>query len=238
MNPPPLPRAPAALARLATAEQALNVLAAQTGALVLEASEGGRDAEKALAAHRSKIDAAQRAVVELRQAAAFAEKQDRLTAAADAANIRADQLVEFKAAMADREQGMAKVLAAVAAMAAAYGEYSAATVRAQVAVPSGTAVPAMSMGPEGLYGPAWGPCERLVLSELFRLAPQRQDGAGRLVMPFARAPSEMVRYDPGAIPAGIDEFRDADKVILADIEKQIERLNAAALDQIERKEAA
>lgn len=238
MNPPPIPRAPAAREKLASAETLLNALASQTGALVLEASEGGAAAEKALAAHRSKIDAAQRSVSELLQAVGFAEKQDRLASAADMARIRAAQFAEFEAAMAERKQGMAKVLAAAAAMAEAYAEYSAASLRAQIAVPSGTTVPPMMMGPEGLYGPAWGPCERLVLAEIYRLAPARQDGAGRFVVPFARPLSETVRNNPGAIPAGLDEFTRADQVIVNDIARQIERLNGAEIAAIEQKEAA
>jgi hypothetical protein len=155
--------------------------------------------------------------------------------------MRSEQLVEFKRQFAAREKAMAAVLKAAADMAAAYGEYSEATLLSVGAVPSGTNVPPMSIGPDGLYGAAFGPCDRLILGELFRLAPGRHDGVGRFVLPFAKPPSEMVRGKPEAIPAGIDEMRAADDAIIADIAKQIEHLDEAAMRfalNTDRKDAA
>jgi hypothetical protein len=59
------------------------------------------------------------------------------------------------------------------------------------------------------------------LAELYRLAPERADGIGRFVLPFAKPTSELLRHKPEAIPSGIDEFRAADKAIVSEIEAQV-----------------
>ena len=87
----------------------------------------------------------------------------------------------------------------------------------------------MAIGPGGVYGPAFGPCERVILAECWRLAPQRNDGIGRFVLPFAKPASEMVRDKPEAIRPGIEELRAADQAILASVVAQIEKLDAAAM---------
>jgi hypothetical protein len=240
MSAAPTRRTPAAREKLAAAEATLAGLEADVGSLALEASEGKAGAEKALAAHRARIDQAARNVDELRRAVGLAERLDREADAAGAAKMRAEQLGQFKLAMKAREEAMAAVLAAGSAMAAAYGEYSEATLRAQIAVPTGTAVPQMGIGPNALYGPAFGPCERLILAELYRLAPARADGIGRFVLPFAKPISEMLRNQPDAIAPGIGELRAANQAIMQEIEAQVSALadremTAAAGD---RKEAA
>jgi hypothetical protein len=82
---------------------------------------------------------------------------------------------------------------------------------------------------------------RLILAELYRLAPEREDGIGRFVLPFAKPSSEQFRGNPTAIPAGIDELRAADNAIVADIAQQIEKLDEAAMRfalATDRKDAA
>jgi hypothetical protein len=224
-NPSPIPRAPAVRAKLDQAEEVLADLTAALASLALEASEGKRDAEKALAAHRIKIEAAERQVSELRGALVLAERLDREAAAAAGAVMHAEQFTAFKAAMLAREKAMGAVLEAAKTMAAAYGRYSEATLAAQIAAPSGTAIPQMAIGTDGLAGPTFGPCERLILAELYRLAPERGDGAGRFVLPFAK-PTNVFYPDPTAIPPALSEFIKADQIIIDHIEKQI-----AALDQ-------
>jgi hypothetical protein len=135
--------------------------------------------------------------------------------------------------MADREKAMAKVLEAAATMAAAYGQYTEATLGAQIAAPIGTTIPPMSIGPNGLYGNVFGRCEILVLTELWRLAPYRADGVGRSVLPFAKPLTPLSPGNPAALPPGIDEMRAAHVAILTEIEKQI-----AALDQREMASAS
>ena len=223
-------RAPAAREKLNSADGVLAELEATVGALALEASESVAGAEKALAAHRSKIEMAERQASEMRRAVALAERLDREAVAAGAATMRAEQLSELTAAFADREKEMGAVLAAAAAMAKAYGRFSEATLRAVAVVPSGTVVPVMGIGPHGVYGPAFGPAGNLILAEFYRLAPERKDGVGRFLLPFCKPMSELTRLQPQAIPAGIDEFTAADKAILADIAIQIERLNGRDLD--------
>src|SRR5258708_35898941 len=110
MQPNPSPRAPAAREKLAAAEAGLAGLEADVGVLALDASEGKAGAEKALAAHRGKIETAERQVSELRRAVALAEKLDLQTAVTAAMRMRTDQLAEFKKDMTGREKSMARVL--------------------------------------------------------------------------------------------------------------------------------
>jgi hypothetical protein len=229
MQPNPSPRAPAAREKLAAAEAGLAGLEADVGVLALDASEGRAGAEKALAAHRGKIETAERQVSEMRRAVALASHLDQKAAAAAAASMRVDQLAEFKKAMTGRDKSMARVLELFGAAAKEYGRYSEATLAAQIAVPVGTVIPVMAIGPNGLYGPAFGPCERLVLAELYRLAPERQDGVGRFVFSFCKPSSEQTRGQPAAIKPGIDELLAADNAIIAEIEAQVEKLNAQAM---------
>jgi hypothetical protein len=240
ISPPPIPRAPAARDKLVAAESALAELEAEVAVLALEASEGKAGAEKNLIAHRSKIDAAERKVSEQRKAVVLAECLDRQAAANGMAKIRAEQLAEFKKQMTDREKAMAVVLAAAATMAKAYGEFSEATLAAQIAAPIGTNIPPMSIGPNGLYGNVFGRCEILIQTELWRLAPPRADGRGRSLLPFAKPLSPLSPGDPASLPPGIDEMRHAHAAILTDIEKQIAMLDqrAMAAASAPKKEAA
>jgi hypothetical protein len=210
--------------------------------MTLEAAERKPGAADKLAAHRTKIDVAKTAAFDLRAALRLAERIDRQAVAAGAAHMRADQLAEFRKEFAAREKAMEAVLEAAAAMAKAYGEYSEATLRALAATPTGTVIPAMFMGPENSYGPAFGPGERMVLAELYRLSPERSDGIGRFVLPFAKPSSEMVRNKPEEMPAGMDELRAAHEAIIANVALQIERLDdlaqQAAEKTTDRKDAA
>ena len=223
------PRAPGARAKFEVAAAILADLDREVAALALEASEGKDGAAKALADHRGRIDHAQRDVTELRGAVMLAARLDREAAAAATAGMRAEQLSVFRKAMKTRDKEMATVLEAAAAMAAAYGRYSEATLDAQTAVPSGTVVPGLMVGPEGLYGPAFGPCKFLILAELYRLGPDRRDGIGRIVLPFARPATESTRLDHAAIPPGLDEFKAANRVIVTEIERQVATLDAQAM---------
>jgi hypothetical protein len=196
----------------------------------LDAADDLPGAAKRLAELRSKISMAERDVFELEKAHALAAKLDRQTAATAATQMREDQLAAFKKEMAAREKAMAAVLKACADMAAAYGEYSESTLCTLMAVPSGTHVPMMMIGAtDGFSGAAFGPCERLILAELYRLAPERQDGIGRFVLPFAKPSSEQTRGQPAAIKPGIEELLAADNAIIADIVEQIEKLNRQAM---------
>jgi hypothetical protein len=241
MSDGPTMRAPAIAAKL---DAACAMLAAHNGEVaqtVLDVAEDVQGAPKRLFDLRAKISTAEREVGELEKAYELAARIDRQTDVAAATRMREEQLVEFKMQFAAREKAMAAVLKAAADMAAAYGEYSEATLRTLSALPAGTVVPPMSIGSEGFAGPAFGPCERLILAELWRLAPDREDGIGRFVLPFAKSSTVFVRENPEAIKPGIDEFAAADQAIIADIEKQIEKLDQAAMQRAlapERKDAA
>ena len=223
------PRAPAIAEKLDIALGALAELEEQIAELALEAAERTPGAADKLAGHRAKIEAARMASDELAAALRLAERLDRRHAAASAAQMRDEQLAEFKKEMAARGKAMEAVLDAGAVMAKAYGEYSEATLRALIATPTGTVLPIINMGPDNSYGPAFGPGERMVLAELYRLSPDRSDGIGKFVLPFAKPASELVRNAPGDMPAGIDELNAAHEAIIASVSVQIERLNEQAM---------
>jgi hypothetical protein len=235
------PRAPAIAEKLEAARAMLAAHRGEMGQAVLDAAESVPGATKRLVDLRSQVSTASSAVTELEQALDLALRIDRQAAVSAATHMRSEQFGAFHDAMEQRETAMDRVLKAGAEMAAAYGEYSEATLRAASVIPSGTTVPPMAIGGDGAYGAAFGPCERLIQSELYRLAPERADGIGRFVLPFARPPSEQLRGNHPVIPAGIDELRAADAAILADISQQIENLDQAAMRFAlapERKDAA
>lgn len=239
----PAQRAPAVREKLECALGALVELEEQVAEYALDAAERKPGAADKLSGHRAKIAAAQTAADELRSALRLAEKLDRKNQVAAATRMRSEQLEVFTKEMTEREKAMDVVLKAGAEMAAAYGRYSEATLRVLAAVPVGTAVPMMSIGSEGFGGPAFGTLERLILAEFYRLAPERSDGVGRFVVPFAKPSSEQFRGNAGAIRPGIEELRDADAAIVADISKQIDKLNdeamrAAGISTDDRKHAA
>jgi len=236
-------KAPTVRVKLDEAVASLAELESEMAAFALAAAEEKAGASQKLSAHRTKIDAAARHVTELQAALHLAERIDRQAAVSAAAKMRDEQLTEFKMQFAAREKAMAAVLKAAADMALAYGEYSEATLRTLSAVPAGTHVPMMSIGSEGFAGPAFGPCTRLILAELYRLAPEREDGIGRFVLEFAKPSSEFLRGKPDSIKPGIEGLIEADAAIVTDIGKQIERLNdqaarAAGMTTDDRKDAA
>jgi hypothetical protein len=223
------PRAPAVIAKLDGELAKLAAMEAGVDELALAAAENQPGAIGRLTAQRAKVEEAERRVSEMRRAVALAQRIDRQAAVAAATQMRGDQLIEFKKESAAREKAMAAVLKAAAEMATAYGEYSEATLRAVTATPSGTVVPVMAIGENGSYGPVFGPCERLILAECYRCAPDRSDGIGKFVLPFSKSPNLMLRDRPDAIRPGIDEVRDAHASIIADIIMQIEKLDEAAM---------
>ncbi|MBR0936693.1 hypothetical protein [Bradyrhizobium jicamae] len=231
-------RAPAVAQKLETAISERAVLHREIGQAALDAAEGVRGADKRLADLRVKIAAADREVDELEKAHALALHLDRQKAATAVIDMRAEQMAEFTVRVQARDGAMAKVMEALAVVAKAYGEFSEATLAAQIAVPIGTTAPQVGMGKNGVLGPSFGPCEGLLLAELWRLGPARKDGVGRFVVPFAKASPFMTSSDHRDLSAGIEEFRKADQVVMAEIEKQIERMNSAVLRDVEEKAAA
>ncbi|OAF17852.1 hypothetical protein [Bradyrhizobium neotropicale] len=222
-------RAPAIAQKLEAARSVRASIDPEIAQAALEAAEGARGADKRLADLRARVAMADREVAELEKAHALAARLDRQAAVQAVAEMRAEQLADFKVNMEQREKAMAKVMEAAALMAKAYAEYSEATLAAQIAMPTGTSIPVMAVGPDGVYGPVFGPCERLILSELWRLAPPRSDGIGRFFVPFAKPTVELFRRQPEAMPAGIDELRSANQAIVIDVEKQVAKMNESAM---------
>jgi hypothetical protein len=222
------PRAPAAQAKLDQIEATLKDLQAETAILSLEEFEQKPGASKALAIHRSKIEAVERQAGELQSAVNLALRLDREAIANDAAKLRGEQLAVFKAAMAGREKAMAKALDALAIFVSSYAEFSEQTLAAAQAIPGGANAPLVNMGPNNVYGASWGTCERLLLAEMYRLAPLRKDGAGRFTVPFAPPPVHS-NTDHTTLPSALDEFRKADAAVLAEIQRQVSELNQRAM---------
>ena len=222
------PRAPAVRLKLEAAEHVLAELEQQTATLALEATEGKAGAEKALASHRAKTETAEQQVSELRRALALAERLDREAAANLGASLRREQMADFRQAMSAGDTAMAKVLAAAAEMAKAYGEYSEAALAAGIHTPTGTSVSAMAAGRNGMLGSVFGRCEQLILAELFRLAPQRAAGPGRWILPFAKSPMPF-DDDHRKLAPCLDEFRAARAAVVADVENQVKALDDAAM---------
>ncbi|WP_157839464.1 hypothetical protein [Bradyrhizobium diazoefficiens] len=224
----PTPRAPAVRVKLEAARAELAALDAEVAALTLDDAEDKPGARKALTVHRSSIQAAERRVDEMKRALALAEKLDRQAAAAGAVRMRDEQFTALKQQFVAREYAAEKVMKAVADLSAAYGRFSECSLNIASVMPSGTTLPTMSIGPNGIFGPALGPCGQLILAELWRIAPERRDGTGRFVLPFVKPGLELMK-DVAKLPVGIDELRSADQAILANISQQVEHLNETAL---------
>jgi hypothetical protein len=187
---------------------------------------GGND--KRLTVLRRERDEARNAVEEMEAGLAVSQRRDREAIASAAATSRAEQLAVFKTAMAGRERAMAKALDALGVFARAYADYSQATLTAMESIPSGTHAPQVAMGPLGGYGSSWSNCERMLLAELFRIAPERKDGIGRLIAPFAKAPLHS-DTNHRTLPDAISEFRKADATVLAEIARQVSDLDKRAM---------
>lgn len=236
-DPEPTLRAPAVRGKFACALGALAELEEQVAEYALEAAERKPGAADKLAGHRAKIEAAQTAVDELRAALRLAEKLDRQAAAAGAVRMRNEQFTALKQQFAAREKAAKAVMKAVTDLSDSYGKFSECSLGIISVLPSGAVLPTMSMGPNGIFGPALGPCGQLILAELWRVAPERRDGTGRFVLPFVKVGIELLK-DVSELPVGIDELRTADQAILANISEQIEHLNETALRAADIHDAA
>lgn len=230
MIPPAIPRAPAAREKLGRAEESLTQLEADVAVLALDASEGKAGAEKALAAHRSRIEMAERQVSEMRAAVKLAERLDREADAGAAAQMRAEQFAVFEKAAAARIDAMSEVLALIGKASAVYARYVNASAEMATALPTGTHLPPMHF--EGYSGHFLGNGEALIGREAFRLA---SPGAKP---PFAKLPSLSAGDNVGAMRPGVEILREAHTAVLNSVKAQVERLDAAALDQATRTEAA
>jgi hypothetical protein len=224
-NHPHIPRAPGAKLKLDVAARVLGELEQASAGIALEASEGKAGSEKLLASHRAKVESAQQQVSELRAAVALAERLDREAGAKASAASRSDQLASFKSAMAGRSKAMAKALDALAAFAIAYADYSEQTLSAQISVPAGCVVPTIAAGPLGSYGHVFGPCEKMILAELFRTAPERKDGIGRFLPPFAKSPIHS-DTDHRKLPTAISEYEKANAAVTQSIIAQVSAIDA------------
>jgi hypothetical protein len=231
------PRSPAIAAKLAQAEAVLKELQQETAILSLEEFEQKPGASKALAQHRAKLEMAERQASELRAAVALADRLDREAVANASATSRHEQLASFEAAQAGRLTAMAKALDAVKVFANAYSDYSEKTLEAQISVPAGTTVPAIAMGELGSYGHVFGPCEKMILAELFRIAPERKDGIGRFLPPFVKSPIHS-DTDHRKLPSAISEFEKANAAVTQSIIAQVSQIDTREMTAASTSKAA
>lgn len=218
------PRAPAVIAKLDGAAAALAALDTEVAELALAAAENKPGAAGRLAAHRSKIEEAERRVGELRRAVTLAVQIDRRNDVDARAKIRSSQLEAMIAHAKDRDTAVLEICEAAKAMAAAYQRYSQSTLKMLGVKPIGTAIPAMGMGPNALCGSVIGNLELLIAVELFRRSEDDADGQ-RYVVPLAR-PLSATNASPITTPPAIEMFRAAQAAILADIQGQVEKIDA------------
>lgn len=226
---PPIPRAPAARAKLQQAEAVLAELEADVATLALEASEGKAGADKALAGHRSKIELAACSVSELRRAVHLAEKLDRKSAAGEAERMRADQFGAFLKHGKERLSAAEDIFKAAAVMATATQRYGVATQQMVSVLPAGTSLPIMSMGRIGEFGGALSNLELLLSAEFWRLAADADVPYGkRFSVPFARQPT-MGNADHRTMEPAAIVFGEAHAAIISEIEAQLAKIAAKAM---------
>jgi hypothetical protein len=106
-------------------------------------------------------------------------------------------------------------------------------------LPSGTALPTLAMGENGLSGNLLGSCDRLLLAEMYRLG-AKQDGDGRRAptLPFAKPQVIELRDQPDRIRPGLDVLQEAHDALLREIEGQIARLDAKVMQAATEGKAA
>lgn len=230
MNPPAIPRAPAARIRLEAAQTALSTLFLERDALALNSLEGKPGADKALASHRTKIEAAERDVTELNGAVNLAERLDREVDAHASIEMRGEQFALFEKAAEARVDAMAEVLAAIEKATVAYGNFVKATEQMAVALPTATALPPLHF--DGYAGHFLGNGEALIGRESFRIA-----GPGPKP-PFAKMPALSAGDNTAAMRPGIEILREAHTAALNSVKTQCERLDKDALDRATKLEQA
>ncbi|MCA1512169.1 hypothetical protein [Bradyrhizobium sp. NBAIM01] len=209
-------RAPQVRANLETALAVQAELETEVALFALEAIERQPGAAGKLAAHREKVEAAKRAVDELRAALELAQRLDRETAAAAAVEMRAQQLAVFEKAAAERVDAMAAVLAKIAEATAEWARYTQATAELATALPTGTFLPAMNFGDGGSF---LGSGEALIGREAWRVA-----GAGPKP-PFAKAPPLSAGDDTAKMRPARETLQDAHEAVLRSVRAQVEKLD-------------
>lgn len=209
-------RAPQVRANLETALAVQAELEAEVAQFALEAIERQPGAAGRLAAHREKIEAAKRAVDELRAALALALRLDAEAVGAAAIRMRAEQFAVFEKAAAERVEAMAAVLEKIGEATAEWARYTQATAELAAALPTGTFLPAMNFGDGGSF---LGSGEALIGREAWRVA-----GAGPKP-PFAKAPPLTAGDDPAKMRPAVETLQEAHQAVLRSVRAQVERLD-------------
>lgn len=226
MRPEPQYRAPPVAQKLEAARSNLQSLEADLGQAVLDAEENAPNAAKRLAALRSQIADSERSVAELTKAHALAVQLDRKTDATGRTRMRSEQLEVFYKHGKERLAAGEDILKAAETMAAAMQRYGAATQQMVAVKPIGTALPFMTLGPNGIYGGALGNLELLLSAEFYRLGAGMEPFNGqRFYIPFAKQPT-LGNSDHMKMQPGLEAFRAAHAAIVKEIEGQISMIDA------------
>jgi hypothetical protein len=236
MQPEPKPRAPAVAAKLETARAARAALDADLGEAALAASEGLRGADRRLADLRAQITTADRDVAELERALALALKKDHQAELGARAKIRESQLAAFTGHARARDVSVAEICDALQKLAGSYGRYINLTAKMIGAVPIGTALPVMGVGPNSMFGSAFGNLAGLLAGEAFRHVDVTSQI--RAALPFAKAPTIGLSDDPRGVPSGAEAFREATAAVLKEISEQVSKLDTDEALALGAKEAA
>jgi hypothetical protein len=179
----------------------------------------------ALTILRARIAGAERDAAELDRAHAFAARAHREMTATNAIAMRATQMAAFRKHVAAREKHMAVALAHAGEIAKAFRQFQLESEAMISVLPSGTSFPTMAIGDLGLGGNLLGGCDKLLLSEMFRLGAV-PDASGRVaVLSFAKPTIVTQRGQPDRIPPGLEVLQQGHDALLREIEGQVQRLD-------------
>lgn len=225
-------RAPACAAKLEAARASLRGLRSEVGPARLAADEGAAPTSaKELNDLRARIADAEREVLELEEALKLALRLDQRAEFAARAKTRSQQLIAFQKHGAERVAAVHELCDASAAMAVAYQKYGLATRLMAGVLPSGTNMPPMGLGADGVLESAVGNLERLLSAELYRCSQADADGQ-RFVVPFGKPPT-LNSTDPAKCPPCAEIFAEAQQAIVTEIRGQLARMEAAEVASIE-----
>ena len=225
-------RAPACAGKLEAARASLRGLKSEVGPARLAADEGAAPTSaKELNDLRARIADTEREVLELEEALKLALRLDQRAEFAARAKTRSQQLIAFQKHGSERVAAVRELCDASAAMAAAYQRYGIATRLMAGVLPSGTSMPPMALGPDGVLESAVGGLERLLSAELYRCSEADADGQ-RFVVPFGKPPT-LNSTDPAKCPPCAEIFAEAQQAIVTEIRGQLARMEAAEVASIE-----
>jgi len=202
----------------------------------LEAAEGVRGADKRLADLRARVASVDRDVSEATLAYDLARQLDRRAEIAGRAQMRETQLADFAGHARGRDAAVDEMCGAIETFAKAFARYVNLTLKLTGALPLGTSMPQLGMGPNNAFGSALGDLSSLMAAEAFRHVDM--SSPVRAALPFAKAPTLGLANNPAAVPPASDAFKEATAAMLGEVSAQVARLNSEDATALGTKEAA